>query len=90
MGTDLGSIPVPILFLITILIQIPRILNSVCFVSQIFRGGVHIFVYYGLTETILHFGMQYRGRILVQVTIYRRLPIGRDCHLDQSEAYDRP
>ena len=29
-----------------------------------------------------------RGRILVQVTIYRRLPIGRDCHLDQSEAYD--
>ena len=28
------------------------------------------------------------GRILVQVTIYRRLPIGRDCHLDQSEAYD--
>ena len=28
------------------------------------------------------------GRILVQVTIYRRLRIGRDCHLDQSEAYD--
>ena len=25
---------------------------------------------------------------LVQVTIYRRLLIGRDGHLDQSEAYD--
>ena len=29
-----------------------------------------------------------RGRILVQVTIYRRLLIGRDGRLDQSEAYD--
>ena len=29
-----------------------------------------------------------RARILVQVTIYLRLPIGRDGHLDQSEAYD--
>ena len=29
-----------------------------------------------------------RVRILVQVTIYRRLLIGRDGHLDQSEAYD--
>ena len=29
-----------------------------------------------------------RSRILVQVTIYRRLLIGRDGHLDQSEAYD--
>ena len=29
-----------------------------------------------------------RLRILVQVTIYRRLLIGRDGHLDQSEAYD--
>ena len=27
-------------------------------------------------------------RILVQVTIYRRLLIGRDGHLDQSKAYD--
>ena len=27
------------------------------------------------------------ARILVQVTIYRRLRIGRDDHLDQSEAY---
>ena len=26
--------------------------------------------------------------ILVQVTTYRRLLIGRDGHLDQSEAYD--
>ena len=29
-----------------------------------------------------------RPGILVQVTIYRRLRIGRDGHLDQSEAYD--
>ena len=29
-----------------------------------------------------------RTRILVQVTIYRKLLIGRDGHLDQSEAYD--
>ena len=29
-----------------------------------------------------------QGRILVQVTINRRLLIGRDGHLDQSEAYD--
>ena len=28
------------------------------------------------------------ARILVQVTIYRRLRIGRDGHLDQSEACD--
>ena len=28
------------------------------------------------------------GRILVQVTLYRRLRIGLDDHLDQSEAYD--
>ena len=28
------------------------------------------------------------ARILVQVTIYRRPLIGRDGHLDQSEAYD--
>ena len=27
-------------------------------------------------------------RVLVQVAIYRRLLIGRDGHLDQSEAYD--
>ena len=29
-----------------------------------------------------------RARILVQVTIYRRLRIGRDGHLAQSDAYD--
>ena len=32
--------------------------------------------------------LQTRARILVQVTIYRRLLIGRDGHLDQSKAYD--
>ena len=36
---------------------------------------------------IYHF-LDSRARILVQVTIYRRLLIGRDGHLDQSEAYD--
>ena len=29
-----------------------------------------------------------RARIVVHVAIYRRLQIGRDGHLDQSEAYD--
>ena len=29
-----------------------------------------------------------RARILVQVTIKRRLRIGRDGHLDQSEVYE--
>ena len=32
--------------------------------------------------------IRFWGRILVQVTIYCRLLIGRDGHLDQSEAYD--
>ena len=39
----------------------------------------------GISPTIQLF---LRARILVQVTIYRRLLIGRDSHLDQSEAYD--
>ena len=32
--------------------------------------------------------LRYRARIIVQVTINRRLRIGRDGHLAQSEAYD--
>ena len=32
--------------------------------------------------------LRYWARILVQVTIYRRLQIGRDGHLDQTESYD--
>ena len=35
-----------------------------------------------------HTTVLYSSRILVQVTIYRRLRIGRDGHLDQSEAHD--
>ena len=35
-----------------------------------------------------HRSLGVRTRILVQVTIYRRLLIGRDDHLDQSETYD--
>ena len=31
--------------------------------------------------------LKLRDRILVQATIYRRLLIGRDGHLDQLEAY---
>ena len=34
------------------------------------------------------FDVRVWARILVQVTIYRRLLIGRDGHLDTSEAYD--
>ena len=41
------------------------------------------------TAFTCHRGLfEFRARILVQVTIYRRLLIGRDGHLDQSEAYD--
>ena len=32
--------------------------------------------------------LRIRARILVQVTVYRRLLIGLDDHLDQSEVYD--
>ena len=32
--------------------------------------------------------LEWISRILVQVTINRRLRIGRDGYLDQSEAYD--
>ena len=48
---------------------------------------------YIFTDTLFSVCCKLRrwGRILVQVTIYRRLLIGRggrDGHLDQSEAYD--
>ena len=41
-------------------------------------------------EPVMHvtFTLCSRGRILVKSTIYRSLLIGRDGHLDQSEAYD--
>ena len=44
----------------------------------------------GSSQSCSYFNYHGRGwaRILVQVTIYRRLLIGRDGHLDQSEAYD--
>ena len=41
-----------------------------------------------LCGQVLTQGQEPRAHILVQVTIYRRLLIGRNCHLDQSEAYD--
>ena len=37
---------------------------------------------------LLDGSLESRARILEQVTIYRRLLIGRDGHLGQSEAYD--
>ena len=37
---------------------------------------------------VMYMEMGYWAHILVQVTIYRRLLIGRDGHLDQLEAYD--
>ena len=37
---------------------------------------------------LIEITVRVRSRILAQVTIYRRLLIGRDSHLDQSEAYD--
>ena len=39
-------------------------------------------------EQNTHCVIQIRARILVKVTIHRRLLIGRDGRLDQSEAYD--
>ena len=42
----------------------------------------------GDQDIIIYLEMGIRTRILVQVTIYRRLLIGQDGHLDQSEAYD--
>ena len=39
-----------------------------------------------INSYLLH--LEHWARILVQVTINRRLLIGRDGHLDQSEAYD--
>ena len=41
-----------------------------------------------ITLDHMHAMIWFRARILVQVTIYRRLLIGQDGHLDQSEAYD--
>ena len=46
-----------------------------------YSAGI-VFVHQKLTSTDV------RAGILVQVTINRRLLIGRDGHLDQSEAYD--
>ena len=36
---------------------------------------------------LIHYKSADLGRILVKVTIYRRLLIGRDDHVDKSEAY---
>ena len=43
---------------------------------------INLFIYY------IIICLYTRARILVQVTIHRRLLIGRDGRLDQSEAYD--
>ena len=41
-----------------------------------------------IMHTLSSMNILHWARILVQVTIYRRLLIGRDGHLDQSEGYD--
>ena len=41
-----------------------------------------------LLSVMLIYSYSPRARILVEVTLYCRLLIGRDGHLDQSEAYD--
>ena len=48
----------------------------------------HVSAIYQLTPILQRQIDCHRARILVQVTIYRRLLIGRDGHLDQSEVYD--
>ena len=56
---------------------------------MIFSPSMQNFMLLSLNEQFFYQSAQLiRGRILVQVTIYRRLLIGRDGHLDQSEAYD--
>ena len=42
----------------------------------------------GQMDANKHGSLPNRARIFVQVTIYRRILIGRDGHLDQSEPYD--
>ena len=41
-----------------------------------------------LVDVLTDLAAVYWARILVQVTIYRSLLIGRDGYLDQSEGYD--
>ena len=49
----------------------------------IYDAGPTLNIYDGYVPSIV-----LGTRILVQVTIYHRLLIGQDGHLDQSEAYD--
>ena len=49
---------------------------------------MQVLEYHDILHCFVIFCKYGRVRILVQVTIYRRLLIGRDDHLDQSEAYD--
>ena len=41
-----------------------------------------------LTHSARGSTLDFLVRFLVQVTIYRRIRIGRDCHFAQSQAYD--
>ena len=51
--------------------------------------NLHIILIWKVFTTLFYsYCIAYRTGILVQVTIYRRLLVGRDDHLDQSEAYD--
>ena len=64
--------------------------SETCTKSTVYKieHNVYSTVYIILPEMLQCLEIQARARILVQVTINRRLLIGRDGHLDQSEAYD--
>ena len=57
-------------------------------ISIAFRVGLRITIPIWTMANRVVFAGMWQVCILVQVTIYRRLLIGRDGHLDQSEAYD--
>ena len=70
-----------------------RFVNVECASVMLYLGVSISFISYKYLafETILVFWwIQHRAHILLKVTVYRRLRIGRDGHLDQSEAYNIP
>ena len=61
--------------------------KKTCLVILLLGNNINLFQNL-IIATFLRTQLGVRSRILVQVTINRRLLIGRDGHLDQSEAYD--
>ena len=76
------------------------ICQTICLIERVIIFLIIIFLSYtatiflsDVTQRLLTFSQRSDraacwARVLVQVTMYRRLRIGRDGHLDQSEACD--